>query len=62
MTITDNEPTEGDAHEQLWSVQDECGRLRDYSDVLVPMLARMYKRRLVGYSALGCVVSDGKPD
>jgi superfamily II DNA or RNA helicase len=25
----------------------------DYADVLVPMLARMYKKRLAGYSALG---------
>ena len=30
----------------------------DYSDLLVPMLARMYKRRLAGYSALGYLVSD----
>ena len=30
----------------------------DYSDLLVPMLARMYKRRLAGYSALGYVVAD----
>lgn len=30
----------------------------DYSDVLVPMLARMYKKRLVGYSALGYVIAD----
>jgi len=25
----------------------------DYADVMVPMLARMYKKRLAGYSALG---------
>lgn len=31
----------------------------DYADVLVPMLARMYKKRLGGYSALGYVVSNG---
>jgi superfamily II DNA or RNA helicase len=30
----------------------------DYSDLLVPMLARMYKRRLAGYSALGYVVAE----
>jgi superfamily II DNA or RNA helicase len=28
----------------------------DYADVLVPMLARMYKKRLAGYSALGYIV------
>jgi len=31
----------------------------DYSDLLVPMLARMYKKRLAGYSALGYVVAAG---
>jgi superfamily II DNA or RNA helicase len=31
----------------------------DYSDVLVPMLARMYKKRLAGYSALGYLVAEG---
>jgi superfamily II DNA or RNA helicase len=30
----------------------------DYSDLLVPVLARMYKGRLAGYSALGYVVAD----
>ena len=30
----------------------------DYSDVLVPMLARMYKKRLAGYSALGYAMVD----
>jgi superfamily II DNA or RNA helicase len=31
----------------------------DYADVLVPMLARMYKKRLAGYAALGySVVED----
>jgi superfamily II DNA or RNA helicase len=31
----------------------------DYADVLVPMLARMYKKRLAGYAALGyCVVGN----
>ena len=29
----------------------------DYADVLVPMLARMYKKRLAGYSALGYTVA-----
>ena len=31
----------------------------DYSDFLVPMLARMYKKRLAGYSALGYLVAEG---
>lgn len=31
----------------------------DYADVLVPMLDRMYKKRLAGYSALGYVVFNG---
>jgi len=31
----------------------------DYSDLLVPMLARMYKKRLAGYSALGYLVAEG---
>jgi superfamily II DNA or RNA helicase len=30
----------------------------DYADVMVPMLARMYKRRLAGYSALGYTVVE----
>ncbi len=30
----------------------------DYADVMVPMLARMYKKRLAGYSALGYTVVD----
>ena len=30
----------------------------DYADVKVPMLARMYKKRLAGYSALGYTVVD----
>ena len=30
----------------------------DYADVLVPMLARMYKKRLAGYAALGYTVVD----
>lgn len=34
----------------------------DYADVLVPMLARMYKKRLAGYGALGYVVADGSAD
>ena len=31
----------------------------DYSDLLVPMLARMYKKRLAGYSAVGYIVAEG---
>ena len=31
----------------------------DYSDLLVPMLARMYKKRLAGYTALGYTVAEG---
>jgi superfamily II DNA or RNA helicase len=31
----------------------------DYADMLVPMLARMFTKRLAGYSALGYVVADG---
>ena len=31
----------------------------DYADVLVPMLARMYKKRLAGYSSLGYTVTQG---
>jgi superfamily II DNA or RNA helicase len=30
----------------------------DYVDVMVPMLARMYKKRLVGYAALGYTVAE----
>ena len=30
----------------------------DYADVLVPMLARMYKKRLAGYGALGYAVVE----
>jgi superfamily II DNA or RNA helicase len=30
----------------------------DYADVMVPMLARMYKKRLVGYAALGYTVAE----
>jgi len=30
----------------------------DYADLLVPMLGRMYKRRLAGYSALGYAVAE----
>jgi hypothetical protein len=30
----------------------------DYADVMVPMLARMYKKRLAGYSALGYRVPE----
>jgi hypothetical protein len=35
--------------------------VHDYADVLVPMLARMYKKRLAGYSALGYVVVSAGP-
>ena len=31
----------------------------DYADVMVSMLARMYKKRLAGYSALGYTVVEG---
>jgi len=34
----------------------------DYADTLVPMLARMYKKRTAGYSALGYNVADGPTD
>jgi len=30
----------------------------DYADVMVPMLARMYKKKLAGYAALGYTVAD----
>ena len=30
----------------------------DYVDELVPMLARMYERRLKGYSAIGYVITQ----
>lgn len=30
----------------------------DYADVLVPMPARMHKKRLAGYDALGYTVSE----
>jgi superfamily II DNA or RNA helicase len=30
----------------------------DYVDILVPILARMYKKRLAGYDALGYIVSE----
>jgi len=30
----------------------------DYADVMVPMLARMYKKRLAGYTALGYTVAE----
>jgi len=33
----------------------------DYADVVAPMLARTYKKRLAGYSALGYVVEGGPP-
>jgi hypothetical protein len=34
----------------------------DYTDVMVPMLARMYKKRLAGYSALGYTVTELLPN
>jgi superfamily II DNA or RNA helicase len=34
----------------------------DYADLNVPMLARMYKKRLVGYSALGYAVTEKPSD
>lgn len=34
----------------------------DYVDDLVPMLARMYERRLKGYSAIGYTISQQAPD
>lgn len=33
-------------------------RVYDYADVQVPMLARMYKKRLAGYAALGYTIVD----
>jgi superfamily II DNA or RNA helicase len=33
----------------------------DYVDNLVPMLARMYQRRLKGYAAFGYVITDAPP-
>jgi superfamily II DNA or RNA helicase len=33
-------------------------RVYDYADVQVPMLARMYKKRLAGYAALGYILDD----
>jgi superfamily II DNA or RNA helicase len=30
----------------------------DYADVMVPMLARMYKKRIAGYSSLGYTVAE----
>lgn len=30
----------------------------DYADVSVPMLARMYKKRLAGYGALGYAIAE----
>ena len=31
----------------------------DYADVSVPMLARMYKKRLAGYAAFGYAIAEG---
>jgi superfamily II DNA or RNA helicase len=33
-------------------------RVYDYADVQVPMLARMYKKRLAGYAALGYILDE----
>jgi hypothetical protein len=33
-------------------------RVYDYADLLLPMLARMYKKRLAGYAALGYSVGN----
>ena len=53
------------------TLQQDVGRLHrlhenkrevhvyDYADVLVPILARMYKKRLAGYAALGYTLTDG---
>ena len=30
----------------------------DYADVSVPMLVRMYKKRLAGYAALGYAIAE----
>jgi predicted site-specific integrase-resolvase len=54
-------------HDRIRSYAEDGHRLHenkkdvlvyDYSDLLVPMLGRMYKRRLAGYSALGYVVAE----
>jgi hypothetical protein len=34
------------------------GSPHDYADIMVPVLARMYKKRLAGYSALGYRVAE----
>jgi len=48
------------------TLQQYVGRLHrlheNKKEVLVPMLARMYKKRLAGYSALGYVVADRLQD
>lgn len=33
--------------------QSSCSIIYDYADLDVPMLARMFERRLKGYSAIG---------
>ena len=40
----------------------ELKRVNDYVDVLIPMLARMYEKRLKGYRAIGYEVSAEVPD
>lgn len=35
-------------------------RIYDYADLEVPMLARMYKKRLEGYRAIGYSVQDAE--
>ena len=37
-------------------------RVYDYADVQVAMLGRMYKKRLLGYAALGYTVADSLDD
>ncbi len=45
---------------RLHRLHDNKGEVHvyDYADVMVPMLARMYKKRLAGYSALGYTVAE----
>ena len=40
-------------HENKTEVQ-----VYDYADVSVPMLVRMYKKRLAGYAALGYAIAE----
>jgi superfamily II DNA or RNA helicase len=45
---------------RLHRLQDNKSEVHvyDYADVMVPMLARMYKKRIAGYSALGYTVAE----